>query len=225
MNHLINLRNIKRADDNYIRKLVDLMIKKRFTESAQVIDFLIIHDFNLPDFFLFCLELWNDRLTEQDGLIEQKEKLLDMKSHLFELSISSGLKNPWEKHRIYNELNKYLSEKYFLVKERLKISLSFLDDERYSTRQKRMQINLSVAQLGLFLRLLVEKGVLAKEHIGELFAFYARHFYTPNTDFISAESLQKKSSVVEHATAQKLKALLISMLNWLNTNYNLSNYN
>ncbi|MDR6943692.1 hypothetical protein [Mucilaginibacter pocheonensis] len=224
-NHLINQRVLKRADDVYVRKLVELMMKKQFSNSEQAIDFLIIHDFNLPDFFLFCLELWGDRISDQDGLLEQKEKLLDLKSHLFDLSVTSGLKSPWEKHRIYNELNKFLSEKYFLVKERLKISFQSISDEHYQPRGKRMLVNLSVAQLGLFLRLLVEKGVLAKEHIGELFAFFAKNFYTPNTDFISPESLQKKSSVVEHATAQKLKAILISMLNWLNTNYNLSNYN
>lgn len=225
LNHIINRRALKRADDNYVRKLVQALVKKKFTDSAQVIDFLIINDFNLPDFFLFCLELWNERISEQGGLIEQKEKLLDLKSHLYELSVNSGLKCPWEKHKLYNELNKFLSEKYFLVKERLKISLHLTNDDRYQRRGKRVLVNLSVAQFGLFLRLLVEKGILAKEHIGELFSFFAGHFYTPNTDFISAESLQKKSSVVEHATAQKLKAILISMLNWLNTNYNLSNYN
>jgi len=225
LNFLINQKNLKRGDDHYIRKLVEAIVKKQFTDPAQVIDFLIANDFNLPDFFLFCLEQWNAILTEQDGLIEQKQKLLDLKSHLYDLSISFGLKSPWDKHRLHDELNKFLSEKYSLVKERLKISRQLLEAEGYRPNSKRMLINLSVAQLGLFLRMQVEKGVLAKEHIGELFSFYARHFYTPNTDFISPESLQKKSSVVEHATARKLKALLISMLNWLNTNYNLSNYN
>ncbi|NOW95981.1 hypothetical protein [Mucilaginibacter sp. SG564] len=225
LNHIINQRTLKRADNNYVRKLVAALIKKNFTDSAQVIDFLIINDFNLPDFFIFCLEQWNDRISDQDGLIEQKEELLDLKSHLYELSVNSGLKSPWEKHRLYDELNKFLSEKYFLVKERLKINLHLANDDRYHTHRKRMLVNLSVAQFGLFLRLLIEKGILAKEHIGELFSFFAGHFYTPNTEFISPESLQKKSSVVEHATARKLKAILISMLNWLNTNYNLSNYN
>jgi hypothetical protein len=225
LNHIINQRNLKRADDVYVRKLVDALVKKNFSDSSRVIDFLIINDFNLPEFFLFCLERWNDQITEQEGLLEQKEKLLDLKSHLYDLSYSFGLQNPWGKHRLYNELNKYLSEKFALAKERLKISRQLLQNDNNLPKSKRMLINLSVAQLGLFLRMQVEKGVLAKEHIGELFAFYARHYYTPNTDFISSESLQKKSSVVEHATAKKLKALLISMLNWLNTNYNLSNYN
>ncbi|SHM93194.1 hypothetical protein [Mucilaginibacter sp. OK098] len=225
LNFLINQRYLKRGDNHYIRKLIEAIVKKQFTDPAQVIDFLIANDFNLPDFFLFCLEQWNAILTEQDGLIEQKQKLLDLKGHLYDLSISFGLKSPWDKHCLHNELNKFLSEKYSLVKERLKISRHLLEGEGYRPNSKRMLINLSVAQLGLFLRMQVEKGVLAKEHIGELFAFYARHYYTPNTDFISPESLQKKSSVVEHATARKLKALLISMLNWLNTNYNLSNYN
>jgi hypothetical protein len=225
LNHIINQKTLSRAEENYVRKLVASLLKRKFSESAELVDFLIVNDFNLPNFFLFCLELWNEQISEQDGFLEQKEKLLDLKSHLYELSVTSGLKCPWEKQKLYNELNKFLSEKYFVVKERLKISLHLANDVHYQARGRRIMVNLSVAQLGLFLRLLVEKGVLAKEHIGELFAFFAKHFYTPNTDFISPESLQKKSSVVEHATAQKLKAILISMLNWLNTNYNLSNYN
>jgi hypothetical protein len=71
----------------------------------------------------------------------------------------------------------------------------------------------------------IEKGILVKENLGDLFKFFATHFYTPNAEYISADSLQKKSTDVEFATAQKLKGQLIGMLNWLNTNFNLSNYN
>jgi len=198
---------------------------KNFSNSGALIDYMIINDFNLPEFFLFCADTWSAQLTTLDGLLQQKEMLLNTKSHLFDLTLSRGMKFPFTKQRFYNELNKFLSEKYSLVKERLKISQQYETNEDLRPRAKRVLINLSVAQLGLFIRLQVEKGILAKDHIGELFAFFARNFYTPNTDFISAESLQKKSSDVEHATAVKLKAHLIAMLNWLNSHYNLSNYN
>jgi hypothetical protein len=201
------------------------IIKHPFRSSQDFIDYLIINDFNLPEFFLFCVDTWSKRLIEMDGLFEQREMLLDVKSHLFDISLAYGLKFPFTHDRLYNELNKFLTEKYALVKEKLKISRQFALVDGQNSRAKRIMVNLSVAQLGLFIRVQVEKGILMKEHIGELFAFYARHFYTPNTNFISPESLQKKSSDVEHATAIKLKAQLISMINWINTNYNLSNFN
>eukprot|EP01133_Synstelium_polycarpum_P009449 gene9449-11060_t len=104
------------------------------------------------------------------------------------------------------------------------IKIVVSQDEQFSKSTHRLKIFLSVAQLGLFIRLFVEKGLLAKENIGDQFTFFASHFSTPQAPFISAESLRKKSTDVEFATAQKLKAHLIGMLNWLNENYNLSNF-
>lgn len=225
LTHLVNQRPLLRAHDAYLRKLMADIQNTQFNDSGNLTDYMIVNDFNLPEFFLFCVDAWSDQLTALDGLSEQKEMLLDTKSHLFDLTLTRGLKFPLTKQRLYNELNKFLSEKYSLVKERLKISHQFATNEGLRPRAKRVLINLSVAQLGLFIRLQVEKGILAKDHIGELFTFFAKNFYTPNTDFISADSLQKKSSDVEHATAVKLKAHLIAMLNWLNSHYNLSNYN
>ena len=89
----------------------------------------------------------------------------------------------------------------------------------------RFLMNLPVPQFGLFIRMQIEKGLLPKENVGDLFSFFAQHFYTPNTLFMSADSLQKKSTDVEFSTAQKMKGQLIGMLNWLNSNFNLSNYN
>ena len=223
--HMIGQRLLKRKDDLYLRRLMADIIKTKFDDSGRLIDFLIKNDFNMPEFFLFCVANWTGQLNDLEGLYEQKQFLLDVKTHLYDLTLSRDIKYPDSKNYLYIELNNFLTEKYSIIKERLKISRQLASDDQLRPRAKRMLINLSVAQLGLFIRLQVEKGFLAKEHLGELFAFYARHFYTPNTDFISSESLQKKSTDVEHATAKKLKAHLIAMLNWLNTNYNLSNYN
>lgn len=223
--HIVQQNNLLRGHELYLRRLMADIIKHPFRSSQDCIDYLIINDFNLPEFFLFCVDTWSKRLIEMDGMFEQREMLLDVKSHLFDISFAHGLKFPFTHDRLYNELNKFLTEKYALVKEKLKISRQFALVDGQNSRAKRIMVNLSVAQLGLFIRVQVEKGILMKEHIGELFAFYARHFYTPNTNFISPESLQKKSSDVEHATAIKLKAQLISMINWINTNYNLSNFN
>jgi len=225
IDHLISQKVFTRNEDSYLHKIMAAMIRKSFENDIELSDFLIIQDFNMPEFFLFCVANWNQRLANLDGLYEQKEMLLDEKSHLYDLTISAGLKNPLVKHRLYIELNTFLTEKYAIVKERVKLSRQWNNQTDTRLPARRFLINLSVAQLGLFIRMQIERGFLAKEHVGELFAFYARHFYTPNTEFMSAESLQKKSTVIEHATAKKLKSHLISMLNWLNTNYNLSNYN
>ncbi|MEZ2334729.1 hypothetical protein AB6735_03805 [Mucilaginibacter sp. RCC_168] len=225
ISHLIHQNSLLRGHESYLKKLMRELVKRQFPSPEILSDYLIINDFNLPEFFLFWVQTWSNQLSDVDGLFEQREMLLNAKSHLFDISLLHGQKFPFMQDKLYNELNKFLSEKYALVKEKLKISRQLAMEAGHKPHAKRVMINLSVAQLGLFIRLQVEKGILMKEHIGDLFAFYARHFYTPNTDYISSESLQKKSSDVEHATAKKLKAHLIAMINWLNANYNLSNYN
>ncbi len=99
-----------------------------------------------------------------------------------------------------------------------------LEDSEKEKPCVRVRVNLPVAQFALLIRLFMERGLLMKEHVGEQFVFFATYFFTPNTSDISADSLQKKSTDVEFGTALKLKGHLIQMLNWLNENFNLSNY-
>lgn len=125
---------------------------------------------------------------------------------------------------IEGQFKAFLSQKKRSLKEVINLRRVIIEDEQGAKTKGRLKVFLSVPQLSLFIRVLIEKGLLPKENIGELFNFFATHFSTPQTSFISAESLRKKSTDVEFSTAQKLKGHLIGMLNWLNENYNLSNY-
>jgi len=164
-------------------------------------------------------------LEDIPGLHEQREMLLLEKDRLYNLFIEKGLVMPFNKRSLFFELDEFLNEKYSVAKQMVKLTRKLIQDNEKAKAGTRFLINLPVSQFGLFIRIQIEKGLLVKENIGDLFKFFATHFYTPNTLFISADSLQKKSTDVEFATAQKLKAQLIAMLNWLNINYNLSNYN
>ncbi|OIQ65022.1 hypothetical protein GALL_534240 [mine drainage metagenome] len=151
--------------------------------------------------------------------------LLIEKDLLYNLHIEKGLALPDASSELYNDLNQFLSEKYLFIKQLLKLRREAVLDNERAKAGMRFLMNLPVSQFGLFIRMQIEKGLLPKENLGDLFSFFASHFYTPHTMFMSAESLQKKSTDVEFSTAQKMKGHLIGMLNWLNTNFNLSNYN
>lgn len=223
---MIKKKNITRNDVEYIESLIFFLLnKERPLDNRRLSDLLIIHDFNIPNFFLYCVNSWKNNLVDLPGLDEQKEMLLVEKDRLFNLFIEKGLIMPYSKKSLFMELDEFLDEKYSLTKQLVRLRRKAAQDQERAKTGMRFLINLPVSQFGLFIRIQIEKGLLVKENIGELFTFFATHFYTPNTLFISAESLQKKSTDVEFATAQKLKGHLISMLNWLNTNYNLSNYN
>ncbi|QEM06189.1 hypothetical protein DIU31_022705 [Mucilaginibacter rubeus] len=222
---LINKKDITWDDTRYISSLMDLLLNDSELDNKKLADLLIIHDFNIQAFYLYYLHRLRERLDDIPGLHEQREMLLAEKDRLYNLTTEKGLIMPSKNRSLFMELGEFVNGKYTFAKKRVKLQRRFIRDTKNAKTNTRFLINLPVPQFGLFIRMQIEKGFLAKENLGELFKFFAGHFYTPNTLYISPDSLQKKSTDVEFATAQKLKGHLIGMINWLNANYNLSNYN
>ncbi len=222
---LAHSKDLRWRDETYISELTKSLLRKSELGTKSLIELLIINNFNLPEFFHYCVNDWRNRLVEIPGLHEQQEMLLTEKDYLYNLNLEKGLQLPGASSLLYNDLNQFLSEKYQFVKQLLKLRRDAVTDQERAKAGVRFLINLPVPQFSLFIRMQIEKGLLPKENIGDLFNFFAAHFYTPNTLFMSADSLQKKSTDVEFSTAQKMKGQLIGMLNWLNSNFNLSNYN
>lgn len=219
----ITKKEINQSEVDYTTNLVKQLVNAHVTETSQLIEMLYINGFNPGDFFYYYTNELNNRLKDIPSLHDQLLVIIAEKDRF------SGL--PESRIKLFpclasidSQFKIFLSEKESHLKELIDLRRSFSQDEQSSKSSHRLKIFLSVAQLGLFIRLFVEKGLLAKENIGDQFTFFASHFSTPQAPFISAESLRKKSTDVEFSTAQKLKAHLIGMLNWLNENYNLSNF-
>ncbi|WP_345951244.1 hypothetical protein ABDD95_07385 [Mucilaginibacter sp. PAMB04274] len=176
-------------------------------------------DFNTPAFLRYWRSGWEQLLDTEDSLHDQLENLIREQQYVNELPFDRNNSFLIEEASLKEELMESIEDKKQSLKELIRVRrIKFRDDE-ITKKQTRIRINLPVAQFGLFIRLQIEKGILAKEHIGKIFSFYATHFYSLQTEHISPESLQKKSTDVEYATAQKLKGQLIAMINWLNEKY------
>lgn len=224
ISQMIKKKNLRQNDTSYINSLLDIMLGESTFDLKRLIDLLIVNDFNLPEFFLFCVNSWRKKMFEIPGLQEQREMLLLEKDHLYSLMIKKGLHMPEMHSTLFMDLNQFLDEKSAFLKQLIRLRKQITRDAAEMKAISRFLINLSVPQFGLFIRMQIENGLLVKENLGELFNFFSTHFFTPKTVFISADNLLKKSTDVDFATAQKMKTHLIGMLNWLNTNYNLSNY-
>lgn len=222
---LILQKDLRGIDEAYFYNLSTRILSIKDLDNRQLMDLLITHDFNMPEFFHYCVNYWRKRIAEIAGLHEQQEMILSEKDLLYNLHIEKGLKMPDASSVLYEDLDQFLCEKNVYVKNLLRVRREAIMDKEKAKAGIRFLMNLPVPQFGLFIRMQIEKGLLPKENVGDLFSFFALHFYTPNTLFMSADSLQKKSTDVEFSTAQKMKGQLIGMLNWLNSNFNLSNYN
>ncbi|MEJ5962889.1 hypothetical protein [Pedobacter immunditicola] len=221
---LICKKEISPLNADYCRHLMAVVNGTVYADTRMFKELLLMCGFNLPEFYLYCISDFKNSLENISGLHEQLGMLMTEQDKLNSLPVNKKVKMLPGVVPIDEQLQGFLSEKKKYIKQMLKLRRVILQDDQLTKSMMRLRINMPVAQFGLLIRLHIEKGLLLKENIGEVFNFFAAHFYTPQTMFISSESLRKKSTDVEFSTAQKLKAHLIAMLNWLNENYNLSNY-
>lgn len=221
---LIHKKEINLLNADYCQHLMNVVTSANTLDTQSLRTLLLLNGFNPPEFYYYCISEYRDTLDNIPGLHEQLAMLMTERDklknlpHIIKTNMLPGVVP------IGEQLQGFLSEKKHHISEMLKLRRVILQDDILAKSMTRLKINMPVAQFGLFIRVQIEKGLLQKENIGELFNFFATHFYTPQTMFISPESLRKKSTDVEFSTAQKLKSNLIAMLNWLNENYNLSNY-
>jgi len=221
---LITKKGITHLNVEYCQNLMNTIIGENDLNTKLLTEILYVNGFNLPEFYLYCITNLKNALTDKSGLYDQLETVIGEKDKLKGLPVIQKTIMLPELDDLVLQLTQYLSEREHYILKMLKLQRVILRDPDLSKSSNKVKINLSVAQFALFIRVQIEKGLLLKENIGDQFSFFAAHFCTPQTTFISADSLRKKSTDVEFSTAQKLKANLIAMLNWLNENYNLSNY-
>lgn len=81
---------------------------------------------------------------------------------------------------------------------------------------KKVTVNLSVAQLAYFVKLLAEVKVMDGTNQNELMRFLVNHCQTTKTEEISFKSLSSKFYNIEQSTKQSVKDIVIKLLNHAN---------
>ncbi len=80
----------------------------------------------------------------------------------------------------------------------------------------KLQTDLSVAQLGYFIKVLFDTGIIKNKNHREVIRFFAHQFKTKQTDAISWESLRSRFYNVEEGTRDSIREVAINMLNQIN---------
>jgi hypothetical protein len=209
---------------SYVKKFC-LQCSKASQLDDELMDGLMVSmDFNQPDFYLRKITETDERLYDINGLHEQVEFILIRKERLLTRQIISGYTLHPHLPSLWNDLREYYNEKEQALEAMLALRRAALADQRSSENSFRILSLLTVPQLALFFRIQLEKGILIKEHIHDVFSFVAMHFYTEKTLFISTGSLQRKSTDVDFPTALKLWDTLSDMMEWLDEQFSVRNY-
>ncbi|HEX7846604.1 MAG TPA: hypothetical protein VF476_12455 [Chitinophagaceae bacterium] len=212
------------TDYQFLDSVIQNTLKLKDPDGEKLTDLLINLNFRVPEFFIYYVNKWKKQILDTPDIRQQIEYILTQKQRLSYIAVTSFTEDIGSGISVVNELTHYLDEQYTYLKRVLKLQHSSIKEEELHRSSRRFPVGLSVPQLGLFIRLQIERGILQKDHKAQLFSFFADHFYTSNAKYVSADNLQKKSTDVDFSTAQKLKGELIGMINWLNLNFNLSNY-
>ncbi|QXV63751.1 hypothetical protein INP83_11595 [Mucilaginibacter sp. 21P] len=217
-----------RLTDGAVKQLQSAISQFRpfFLEGEEaLLDFVVLFNFSDRLIYTYWTRYLERELDTFEDLNDRQTYLLSQRRRLENLLLKTGRKDPVNTRSLGGSLLKYVEEQYRFLNDNLKLRMKYHTLLNAQSSHKRFLIGLPVAQYALFIRLQMESGILNKDHVGAIFSFFSDHFYTVNAKFISAESLQKKSTDVEFSTAQKIKGQLIGMINWLNKHYNLSNFN
>jgi hypothetical protein len=109
----------------------------------------------------------------------------------------------------------YCREKKEYLQELIALRKMAAQDELDMSEASRILSGFTVAQISLFLKLQVEKGLLVPDSLAGLYRFVSRHFYTSKATMISEKSLKREYEDVKFSTAYKMYLVLLEFIEWL----------
>lgn len=187
--------------------------------TNKVENIMFQHNFTSISFFNYAKNKIENNIDEITGLYKQLDYLLELQDRANSLPIGCELTWLSEAESVRMFFTRIIASKKKYVRECIELQRDEMRDSTSQTDSKRLNISLSVAHFGLFIRLFMEQGIIDKAEVGWIFNFFASNFKTDRTPFISKNSLQKKSTDVEFATVKIVKSHLIKMLNYINANF------
>ncbi|MBD1429784.1 hypothetical protein [Sphingobacterium litopenaei] len=192
------------------------------TESLEWV--LFQYGFNSKRYLEYYINKSNQQMLEDSSLHKQIENIISFQEQLYCLVPLQKNCLDLNSPTIIDQILLFFKDKKESLKQKLDVRRTEIMDAKLLEANDKVMFNIPVAQFGLLIKLLMEVNLIPKENVGKTFSFFAKYFKTPSVNFISSESLQKKSSTVEFSTARKMKAYLIEMVNWINKNYNASSF-
>ncbi len=196
-------------------ELISLFKKKAKANAHEELCHLLLQlNYNSIHFFNYYVlqlqEKANDHtmLTDLFTFHSLKLKIIN------QLPVKPGLAYKPGLPEIRDQIGSWICEElYYLEKqERVLQQWENIKKEERSN-ESRIHTSLSVSQLALAVKLLVESKVISNTNSAELMRLVARNFRTDRQEVISEDSLRNKSYSFESSTVNRLKDEIIGLMN------------
>ncbi len=203
----------------YFKNLM-LMIEKLISQkntadsSVQLQAILFRHNFNHPSFVQYLFDHFNAEINIQQT---PSRKLQAWRVNFNQVALQKST----EQEGLYPHLPSLTRTLKTMMKDEIayivKNEILLYNSSAGGHAQKPVGIKtgLSVAQLAVFIRLLLEEEIIITDNHAKIFRSIAAVFQTPRTSGISPESLRNKYHTPEAAALKITKDYLIQMVNRL----------
>jgi len=198
----------------YIIELSQLLNEKQNEiDDFEVSNWLLDLNINSFRFFDYKTTLIQSELSRCETDIERLEllyqKLKKFNQHRSKIKKSYLDKLPEIKVQICN----WIEEEIEFINRKRNIEVFNKETIKQYESKNKILIGLSVAQLGYFINILMQSGIIKHNNQRDVFRMIADNFKTNGTDSISVDSLSSKYYNVEYATKNTIKNKIIELLN------------
>lgn len=198
-----------------INELQHFINRKNSSNIYEEFSHLLLYlNYNRLRFFNYFIEALKDAGDHFDTLHDQIDFYSLQIKLINQLPVKPGLIYKPELPSLKEQIGNWICEElYYLEKKQRLIFPASLHLDKDLENTGKIHTNLSVSQLALGVKLLVDAKVITNKNSTELMSMVARSFKTDRQEVISEDSLRNKSYNFETATVEKLKDKIIGLLN------------
>jgi hypothetical protein len=184
--------------------------------STDLENLLLYLNFNNLFFFNYYIDKIRKQADETTSISERIEKvswyIKEINQSHFRPGVSLYNDCPHIKDQLINWLSEDIS--HFERKHQLNLSVTIPAYEKEKTEP--VYTSLSVPQLALFIKILIDTGVISNKNQTELLRTISKTIRTSRNEIISAESLRNKYYSSDKATTDFIKNVIIDLRNQVN---------
>jgi hypothetical protein len=218
--HRITYRNVmyvKEVQKELWRLLESRSKIKDINESLlQVMYYL---NYNSCRVLTYHVQYITSLLDVAETRFDRVEKLSLMLKKINQAQIKPGLKYHPHKPCLKDQLNNYLLEE-LEYHQRLQLAIKSAPEkaQEASLDGFKLKFTASVAQLAYLLKVLIETKIVVHNNLSQVLHFLVRYVVTKRSETISHGSLRSKYYVVENGTRESVRAMLMSLIQYIDKN-------
>ncbi|MBL7858155.1 MAG: hypothetical protein JNM57_10750 [Cyclobacteriaceae bacterium] len=152
-------------------------------------------------------------LNETDSRNDMIERLSFILKRIKQAQVKPGIAYNHQAPPLKVQLNSYIIEEIEHLQRVHQLGLTSPGKPSDLMTTFRIQIEMSVAQIAYFLKVLVESKVIVNQNVTELLRFLSKILVSKKVEIISYDSLRSKYYNIEQSTRDSIRNILLRMIN------------